>query len=51
MLVIGHQTALEVVVPTLAGVAHLDWEDEHELDNTACVELARTGDGWVLVRS
>jgi broad specificity phosphatase PhoE len=50
VLVVGHQTALEIVVPTLALNLTPPWAREHELANTESVELERDADGWVLRR-
>jgi broad specificity phosphatase PhoE len=50
VLVVGHQTALEIVVPTLALNLTPPWTREHELANTESVELERDADGWVLRR-
>ncbi len=50
VLVVGHQTALGIVVPTLAGNLTPRWAREHELANTESVELERDADGWVLRR-
>jgi len=50
VLVVGHQTALGIVVPTLARDVDPAWARENELSNTECVELERDADGWVLRR-
>jgi broad specificity phosphatase PhoE len=50
VLVVGHQTALGIVVPTLARDLTTAWVREHELDNTETVELEHDADGWVLRR-
>jgi probable phosphoglycerate mutase len=47
-LVIGHQTALGIVVPTLARNVTPAWARDNELDNAECVELESDADGWVL---
>jgi probable phosphoglycerate mutase len=50
VLVIGHQTALGLVVPTLVRDLSFSWTREHELANTESVELENDADGWVLRR-
>ena len=50
VLVVGHQTALGIVVPTLAGNLTAAWARDHGLANTESVELERDADGWVLRR-
>lgn len=50
VLVVGHQTALGIVIPTLAQNLTPAWAREHELANTESVELDRDSDGWVLRR-
>jgi probable phosphoglycerate mutase len=50
VLVVGHQTALGIVVPTLARGLTPAWARDHELSNTDSVELDRDADGWVLRR-
>ena len=50
VLVVGHQTALGIVVPTLAGNLTPAWVRENALSNTESVELERDADGWVLRR-
>lgn len=50
VLVIGHQTALGLVVPTLVRDLSFGWTREHELANTESVELENDADGWVLRR-
>lgn len=50
VLVVGHQTALGIVVPTLALNLTPGWARDHELANTESVELERDADGWVLRR-
>lgn len=50
VLVVGHQTALGIVVPTLAENLTPAWARDHELENTERVELERDADGWVLRR-
>lgn len=50
VLVVGHQAALGIVVPTLARGLTPSWARENELDNTESVELERDTDGWVLRR-
>ena len=49
VLVVGHQTALGIVVPTLTGV-DVAWARENELANTESIELAHDAHGWVLRR-
>jgi probable phosphoglycerate mutase len=49
VLVVGHQTALGLVVPTLAAVSFA-WTRTNELDNTESIELENDADGWVLRR-
>jgi len=46
VLVVGHQTALGIVVPTLTGVHVPGWEEEHGPPDTGTVELLRGADGW-----
>jgi probable phosphoglycerate mutase len=50
VLVIGHQTALGIAIPTLAGNVTPVWAREHQLENTESVELECDADGWVLRR-
>lgn len=47
-LVVGHQTALGIVVPTLARNVTPAWARDNELANAECVELGNDADGWVL---
>ena len=47
-LVVGHQTALGIVVPALARNVTPAWARDHELANIECVELEVDADGWVL---
>jgi len=49
VLVVGHQTALGLVVPTLAEVSFI-WAREHELANTGSLEIEHDADGWALRR-
>jgi 2,3-bisphosphoglycerate-dependent phosphoglycerate mutase len=49
VLVVGHQTALGLVVPTLTGVT-FGWAREHELPNTGSLEVEHDADGWALRR-
>src|SRR6478609_563337 len=49
-LVIGHQTALGLVVPTLVPDLSFDWTRSNELANTESLELENDADGWVLRR-
>jgi broad specificity phosphatase PhoE len=46
VLVVGHQTALGIVVPTLAGRGVPGWADQHGPPDTGRVELLRGADGW-----
>lgn len=50
VLVVGHQTALGIVVPTLAQNVTTVWARANQLANTEAVELDRDADGWVLRR-
>ncbi|MCW2761058.1 MAG: hypothetical protein JWR85_1259 [Marmoricola sp.] len=50
VLVVGHQTALGIVVPTLAANLTAAWARENQLENTESAELERDADGWVLRR-
>jgi probable phosphoglycerate mutase len=50
VLVVGHQTALGIVVPTLARNVTPSWARDHDLANTESVELDRDADGWLLRR-
>ena len=50
VLVVGHQTALGVVVPTLVPGLGFDWTRGNELGNTESTELEHDADGWVLRR-
>jgi broad specificity phosphatase PhoE len=50
VLVVGHQTALGIVVPTLARDLTPAWARDNELANTETVELDHDADGWVLRR-
>ena len=50
VLVVGHQTALGVVVPTLVPGVGFGWTRDHELGNTESIELEHDADGWVLRR-
>jgi probable phosphoglycerate mutase len=50
VLVIGHQTALGLVVPTLVRDLDFAWTRRHELANTESIELENDADGWVLRR-
>ena len=62
VLVVGHQTALGIAVPTLARDVTPAWARAHALENTQSVELRREpatdpardpdgdGQGWVLTR-
>jgi 2,3-bisphosphoglycerate-dependent phosphoglycerate mutase len=47
-LVVGHQTALGIVVPTLARNVTPPWARDHELANAEFVELEIDAEGWVL---
>ena len=48
VLVVGHQTALGIVVPTLARDVTPAWARDNELANAESVELENDADGWVL---
>ena len=50
VLVVGHQTALGIVVPTLARDVTAQWARDNELDNTESIELAVDADGWAIAR-
>jgi probable phosphoglycerate mutase len=50
VLVVGHQTALGIVVPTLVQNASSTPTRDDELPNCATVELDLDADGWVLRR-
>ena len=50
VLVVGHQTALGILMPGLALGLSLAWARDNELANTETVELDRDADGWVLRR-
>jgi probable phosphoglycerate mutase len=50
VLVVGHQTALGIVVPTLAQNITTAWARDNELANTESVELENDADGWMLRR-
>lgn len=50
VLVVGHQTALGIVVPMLAREITPRWARDNELANTECVELENDADGWALRR-
>jgi probable phosphoglycerate mutase len=50
VLVIGHQTALGLVVPALVRDLSYTWTRSHELANTESIELEHDADGWVLRR-
>jgi broad specificity phosphatase PhoE len=50
VLVIGHQTALGLVVPALVRNLSYAWTRSHELENTESIELENDADGWVLRR-
>ena len=50
VLVVGHQQALGIVVPTLAGTITPAWARENDLSPTESCELERDADGWVLRR-
>jgi broad specificity phosphatase PhoE len=49
VLVVGHQTALGLVVPVLSGVSFA-WASSHALANTESIELERDADGWAVRR-
>jgi probable phosphoglycerate mutase len=50
VLVIGHQTALGLVVPTLVPGLSFAWTRRNQLANTESIELENDADGWVLRR-
>ena len=50
VLVVGHQQALRIAVPSLAGNLTSAWALDNELENTETVELENDADGWVLRR-
>lgn len=50
VLVVGHQTALGIVVPTLTHEVSVAWARSNDLANTETVELQHDADGWVLRR-
>jgi broad specificity phosphatase PhoE len=50
VLVVGHQSALGIVVPTLAQNLTPAWARENDLANTESVELENDADGWMLRR-
>lgn len=50
VLVVGHQAALGIAVPTLARGVTPAWARANELENTDSVELQHDADGWVLRR-
>ena len=50
VLVVGHQTALGIVVPTLARDVSPAWARAHALENTDSVALERDADGWRTTR-
>jgi probable phosphoglycerate mutase len=47
-LVVGHQTALGIVVPSLARNVTPAWARDNELANAECIELETDAEGWVL---
>jgi 2,3-bisphosphoglycerate-dependent phosphoglycerate mutase len=50
VLVVGHQCALGIVIPTLAQDLTPAWTRDNQLENTESVELENDADGWVLRR-
>jgi 2,3-bisphosphoglycerate-dependent phosphoglycerate mutase len=50
VLVVGHQTALGIVVPTITREVSVAWARSNDLANTETVELENDADGWVLRR-
>lgn len=50
VLVVGHQTALGIVVPTLTHEVSVEWARSNDLANTETIELEHDADGWVLRR-
>jgi probable phosphoglycerate mutase len=50
VLVVGHQSALGIVVPTLARNLTAAWARDNDLENTESVELENDAEGWMLRR-
>jgi probable phosphoglycerate mutase len=50
VLVVGHQTALGLVVPNLVPGLSAAWARSNDLANTESIELENDADGWVLRR-
>ena len=50
VLVVGHQTALAVALPTLARNLTAGWAREHELGHTESIDLEVDADGWLSTR-
>jgi broad specificity phosphatase PhoE len=50
VLVVGHQQALGIAVPSLARNLTPAWARAHDLENTETVEVEQDADGWVLRR-
>jgi 2,3-bisphosphoglycerate-dependent phosphoglycerate mutase len=50
VLVVGHQTALGLVVPSLVPGLSVAWARSNDLANTESIELENDADGWVLRR-
>lgn len=48
VLVVGHPSALGIVVPSLVDNLTLGWARDHPLESTERAELDRDADGWVL---
>ncbi len=50
VLVVGHQTALGIVLPALARNLTPSWARDHELGNAESIDLEGDADGWVSSR-
>jgi probable phosphoglycerate mutase len=50
VLVVGHQTAIGIALPSLAGNVDPAYVEDHLLDNGATAELLVDADDWRLVR-
>lgn len=50
VLIVGHQTALSLLLPRLGRGVTSSWARENEIDHTESVELDVDADGWVLRR-
>lgn len=49
VLVVGHQTAAGIAVPTLCRGVRPSWVQHHQLDNCSYAEMLIDADDWVLV--